>query len=69
MNKFKGLIGSLLVLLAVVGFLSILTQLPSYSAEDPGGYCNSGSLKYCWISGNNWNCQFVGGPRCVDQPQ
>lgn len=70
MIKNGKVIVSVVLLLAVFGFLAIITEMPTVSASEPAVICNQGTKYYCWVSDPNWDCGTdIGGVRCTAPPK
>jgi hypothetical protein len=67
MKKLKKLIVSTLLLLAALGFLVLITEMPSVSASAYDDFCVENASLYCWSSFPYWFCHSAaGGLHCLD---
>ena len=66
MKILRNLVVPIILLLGVIGFLAVITELPVvYTAG--GKYCNEGSQLFCWTSLPDWYClTATGGTKCVN---
>lgn len=68
MKKVRRFISLLLVVFAIVGFLSLLTQSQNIISYG-GTFCNEGKNLYCWAQIPYWYCLDNGYYRCSDPIQ
>lgn len=67
MKNLKKLVVSALLLLAVFGFLTIITEMPTASAQGGDTRCIEDEDLHCWTSGEEaWICLNFGAMFCRD---